>query len=222
LLSVSLLNIPSQFEFFGHLRLYWEGNNEFFISKIKSIVDHVRLSLSFFQGKLKQYQENSWLSFVNTQLSSDNTCNNVTRYHRYKSIQAVERAISKGTPISFIKFKDDRDKLFVAVERSRGPSSSQKFIQLQRKRSEQTMNDIIGAVYCHWEIVENSVIELQQDKLQKLLLQATCGILISFNSNYGHTAITENWKIIDAKGTFSFPRISKEVFDLDATDSLVT
>lgn len=201
------------------------GNNEFYISKIKSIVDHVRLSLSFFQGKLKQYQEDTWLSFVNAQLSSGKTYD-VTekRYHRYKSIAAIEKAINEGKPISFIKFKD-RNELFVAVERSRGLDSSQKFVQLQRKRSQQTIHDIVGLIYSKWELVQNSEFELHQDILQEKLLHASCGILISFgnniSSNYGHTAITEDWKVINTQGTFSFPSISKGVFDLNATNNIL-
>lgn len=208
-------------EFFCSIqRLLWEGNCEFFISAIKSIVDHVRMSLKFFQRKLRIYQERFWISHVNEKMSSKYRTTKVDwtgagRYYRYKTYDSVQKGIENGTTISFIKFKGKRN-LFVAVGRVRG-NSSQDFIEITRDIPQQNVTQICGALYCHFHIVKNidgspKLMKVKKEHLAEKLIASECGLLLSFGSEYGHTIITEHWKVMDARGDLTFPCHSDGVF----------
>ncbi len=49
---VSLLNLPSQVEKFGPLRLYWDGNNERFVPMPKNVIENLRKTDSYLASKM--------------------------------------------------------------------------------------------------------------------------------------------------------------------------
>ncbi len=47
-----MLNIPSQVEEFGPLRLYWDGNNEHFVQNPKKVIKNLRQTESYLTSKM--------------------------------------------------------------------------------------------------------------------------------------------------------------------------
>ena len=61
---LSLLNLPTQIEQFGSMRLYWEGVNERYIQFIKPYLKNMRSSTSFLITKLSQIHKTNVLKII--------------------------------------------------------------------------------------------------------------------------------------------------------------
>lgn len=212
-----LQNLPAQFDMFGPLRLFWEGNNEFFISKIKAIISHVRFSLSYFRRKLTKYQRTQWLQIIEKKIYDDGKDKKKwaggKRYYRHNSLQSIETSINKGKPISFVKFQDSND-LFVAFGRSR---EMQQFVQIKPLGSD--VQEICGLLYTTFFLVQNNVRTMNNEELEDAISAAECGLLLSFfggmkNGDHpGHSLITEKWRTLNERGELVYPQISKGIFE---------
>jgi len=215
-LIFSLLVYPTQSTSF--LRHYI-GNNEFFISKIKAIIGHVRFSLSYFQRKLTKYQRAQWLQFLEKKIYDDGNGNKKKkwaggkRFYRHASIPSIETSINKGKPISFVKFQDSND-LFVAFGRSH---ETHQFVQIKPLGSD--AQEICGLVYTKFFLVANNVRTMKNEELENATSAAECGLLLSFfggikNGNHpGHCLITEKWRTLTGRGELAYPAISKGIFE---------
>lgn len=214
---LSLLNIPEQVSYFGPLRLFWEGNSEFYIQKIKKELDHVRFSLSFFERKLKRHQQSERLAFLRKQVkgtAEENKDWQGKRFHRYKSVDEVDAVLQAGNVLSVIRFADSGESLFVSVGRNRDGKT--KFVRISADVS-CGISEICGLLYCEFRLDKDersTVVFDDAAKLEERLLSAEYGVLLSFggNNHPGHTLITDEWKTINGSGHLDFPVISTSLF----------
>ncbi len=210
---LSLLNVPDQVRNFGPLRHYFEGNNEFYIQKIKKCVDHVRFSQPFFERKMVRHKQSELLSFMKKQIREKEQGKwKAKRYYRHRSVDEVEAALSAGTALSVVKFANNNSALFVCADRSRLATSS-RFVKIV---PDGVITEICGVNYCRFrlDVSAHSQVVFDKETLEEMLQLADCGVLMSFggDNHPGHTLITDTWKILDIQGVLSYPAISKNLF----------
>lgn len=182
----------------------------------------MRFSRSYFEKKLLTYQKNQWIKFISNQIygaqkDNNNNWEGGKRFYRHASKESIEASISKGEPISFVKFKDTNG-LWVAFNRTRKRSridDSKRYEFIQIEPIGGNMNEVCGLIYGKYKLVSQSILKMDENQLKQNLTNAECGILLSFGgtNHPGHTLITEHWRIMNENGQLIYPELSKRLFE---------
>ena len=107
---LSLLNLPLQQEYFGNVRLFWEGERERYIQHVKPLLTQLRHSTSFLVTKLERLYQLSAIDYVLQSMPQSPLSNHFVQsndrhfdYVIYKNIDNVNQMLSDGEPISGIQ-----------------------------------------------------------------------------------------------------------------------
>ena len=218
---LSLLNLPLQQEYFGNVRLFWEGERERYIQQIKPLLTQLRHSTSFLVTKLERLYQLSAIDYVLQSLPQGPLSNQfVKTYDRhfdfiiYSNIDTVNKKLSDLEPISGISIMtiDDEECYYVIVKNIR---KSLKLYKLQFKESG-------GRIKCaHYyrginlvkkdsnEIqIYNSKIHLQQDIEHFLLLLPD----LERKENREYTIVSNEWTYLKTDMNLGFCTIQNNLF----------
>ena len=221
---LSLLNLPSQVEQFGKIRLYWEGSRERSIQQIKPYLISVRQSSSYFKTKLTHMYVSQTLNTINSSLTSkfpDDTAGFTDeQYQRYASFKIysasedIEQIVSFGKVLSLVYLAiDDGDCKFYVCQRSQKPKSC---LLYEIQFNDDKGFNKCGIWYAPIDIfVVNVGNELSADAIDNR--SEVYGLLcpcISSNVHfkYSYCVICSNWKYRDKHNVLSLPEVSINLF----------
>lgn len=218
---LSMLNLSEQLLYLGQSRLIWEGNSEFYISKIKDDIDHVRQSYTFFERKLRKHQQRLAIKFLRNQMNKESGAKewSAKRFHRYKSAEVITNALSSGTCLSILIHVSDNNIPTLYALFGRNRDNKRKLVRLNAIVDDNhQIQELCGLLYCQFRLHRNGngdVMEIEKEEHE--LDQFLGGMLLSFggSQHVGHCLISENWKTLDEKGRLTYPVVSKNIFAED-------
>ena len=221
---LSLLNLPSQVDKFGHIRLYWEGSRERSIQQIKPYLINMRHTPSYFKTKLTHMYVSQTLKTMHSELIDQfpnrSTYPNEQHYERYSSLKVysyaedIEQLVSYGKVLSvvYLSLNSNKPKFYIC-QRSQHPN---KCILYKIDFLDETGFNKCGIWYAPIEIC---VVNIGNEMFQEEVNESSeiYGILcpcVSSNIHLKHTysVICSNWKYRGKYDILSLPDISMNLF----------
>jgi|SaaInl74LU_5_DNA_1037368.scaffolds.fasta_scaffold02648_2 hypothetical protein len=213
---LSLLNLIDQMRRFGNLRLMWEGNNEQVIQQCKKIHPQLRLTQSYFLGKMNKHLDEKCIGIIHNhlieagELRNHHQDNKKKEYQRFQPAR-IEEIISKGFVLSCVLLKDDASNSVYAVECFRRDG-----VESLRRIEVTSIGTVksIGMIYTGFQLTED-VIEIEREKMDERVL-CPCLLLplavrnAEFKKQF--TIVTDSWKILREDGTIDYPIHCRNLF----------
>ena len=212
---VSLLNLREQIEFFGSVRLYWEGSRERFIQVVKAILVSMRRSVSYFVEKMTLIQKLNSFEWIKQDFrDSLSVERDIKCFHRYDSVQDVEKLFADGMPVSAFTLKcGKKQEIYVRV----GKRNEYKMRPIRFHSTNQSPN-MCGLHYLNCELLSNE--ELETTKADFLYqVESYCMLLPyikkhqTFSCQYA--IVFDDWDTIDSHCKKSIPTIYDKLFQID-------
>ena len=203
---LSLLNLPSQIEQFGSMRLYWEGVNERYIQYIKPHLKNMRTSTSFLCTKLDHIHRTNILKnqFI-CPLTDIKAYQRFKDFKQYRDLEAIKGLIANGKTLVGIVYKlnDSMNGLGLMM------NNSSRIIIIKLKPDDNTgyhLNNMWFTRLTLEERIEFECIETTQ-------YVEDCFVAVSLkefdDKQIRYTIITKSWHIRNLKGEFRLPTVSK-------------
>ena len=122
---IGLLNLPDQMRRFGNLRDYWEGSfrGERILQELKPLVRQGTYHPWFARSALRKYYTDKSMSMIMNEESehnkndTDEQGNKYSMYYRYESMDAIQKHLEEGMPLSGLIVSEGT--LYVAMGRNR-------------------------------------------------------------------------------------------------------
>ena len=212
---LSLLNLPTQIEQFGSMRLYWEGVNERYIQFVKPYLKNMRSSTSFFITKLSQMHKTNVLkNHLITPLNNKKSYDRFKDYKKYKDLSYIEELLNATKPVMGIIYKLNNTMEGIGLL----INNPTKIVIITLK-----FNDSLGyrlnnlwytpiSVYEKIEFESNEIDNYVQDYFLAVPLK------IFDDKITRYTITTKKWMIRNSDGKFRLPTISKH--NIQTSDSL--
>ena len=115
---VSLLNLPTQIQSYGPLRLHWEGMREWFIQTLKQVLLNNCNRVSYLTGKLKRIHTLLSFETISYGIADDSYIHTYKRYEDhclYKDVFEIDDAIQNQRVLSGIILRTDLLSIHILV-----------------------------------------------------------------------------------------------------------
>ena len=212
---LSLLNLPSQIERFGKLRLLWEGNRERYISTMRPFLKQMRKKPTFLKTKLTHLTQKQGLEHLmqTVPLASESQYDRYQNVRIYSGVTEIEERIQSGKPLSAvcIKPQEQHEKLVVCIKRE----------HQQITICDMTMHDIQGEVKCGTWYTTISI-DVSEDDDSSGTFESLLKLVVCFahllpgdkneSDEYQYCIITDNWTERQRDGQYTLPDIERSLF----------
>ena len=155
----TLLNLGSQIDRFGPVRLYWEGTRERYIQELKKHLVGMRRNPEYFGGKLCLMYRTNVMDWVREEMSKRDTRGNDEEfkreermYYQYKTLAEIKKRFSCGEVIS--GFTTGGEDLLIAYGKNRR-SGLMNIVKIERMDNGSAMKSM-GLAYVSCKLKEKS------------------------------------------------------------------
>ena len=212
---VSLLNLREQIEFFGSVRLYWEGSRERFIQVVKAILVSMQRSVSYFVEKMTLIQKLNLFEWIKQDFrDSLSVERDIKCFHQYDSVQDVEKLFADGMPVSAFTLKcGEKQEIYVRV----GKRNEYKMRPIRFHSTSQSPN-MCGLHYLNCELLSNDELETTKaDFLYQVELYCVLLPYIKKHQTFScqYAIVFDDWDTIDSHCKKSIPTIYDKLFQID-------
>jgi len=212
----SLLNLPQQIEFFGPLRLYWEGVRERYIQSVKCVLKSMRKTTSYFQVKLTLIQKLTLMSWLQQQVRNTNQkARSDPGYYRYPNREEVVGKFKKGVPLSAFTLPNRPNKMYVAYGRMK---SMVKYIEISFNVPNNAIEEC-GLYYANCQLSNSANdTEISTSEL-RTLVGSNCLMLPYQQRNrrfeHKYTMVFDDWDVIGQTSTKCILSLCEQLFRCD-------
>ena len=208
---LSLLNLPTQIDQFGSMRLYWEGVNERYIQYIKPHLKNMRTSTSFLSLKLDDIHKMNILKHHLLQpLSESKSYNRFKDCKQYRDLTTIKDVINNGNTLSGVIYKlnDDIKGIGVLLKH---PTKN---IIITLQSDDDTgyhLNQMWFSCLCI-----DQKIEFEQTKTELFVQDFFLAFPLNnfIDNKIRYTIVTKNWQVRKNTGQFDLPMMSKHCIEM--------
>ena len=209
---LSLLNLPSQIQKFGHLRNYWEGSRERYIQLVKPFMKNNRNTSSYLQTQLKNVLSLTILNQIVSDLQTQGEMQKQrsSRYsdiRRYRSLNEIIDALEHKEAIQCIQVMDLLGNKQVCTVTGRTSPFTLHTVSCDDSKG----FNHCGLYYCPISINLDASFMICQtvDDLQSVI--EGCIICVSHLDRPSYIMLTDDWLYRFDNGEFYLPSFANNI-----------